>query len=112
MAQSVNPKRGAYRLRIVLILMILLIVIVALSAVSSSVVMRGGAASMVTVTNAEAATPVRVLAAANEPPHIKHDIAGRENCLICHNPEGKIKPAPKDHMGRKVDVCLSCHKQK
>ena len=25
---------------------------------------------------------------------IKHDLAGRENCLMCHNPEGGMKPRP------------------
>jgi predicted CXXCH cytochrome family protein len=44
------------------------------------------------------------------PPAIPHDLAGRDNCLTCHNPEGGIKPAPKDHAGRTNDLCQGCHK--
>jgi NapC/NirT cytochrome c family, N-terminal region len=44
------------------------------------------------------------------PPAIPHDLAGRDNCLTCHNPDVGIKPAPKDHAGRTNDTCQGCHK--
>ena len=44
------------------------------------------------------------------PGAIPHDLAGREDCLMCHNPNGGIKPAPADHVGRTSDQCQSCHK--
>ncbi len=43
---------------------------------------------------------------------ISHDLAGRENCLMCHNPDGGVKPAPKDHAGRTIEQCQLCHKPK
>ena len=44
------------------------------------------------------------------PPAIPHDLAGRDDCLACHNPTGGIKPAPADHAGRTSDQCQTCHK--
>ena len=44
------------------------------------------------------------------PPTIPHDVAGRDNCLICHNPDGGMKPAPANHAGRTADTCQTCHK--
>ena len=44
------------------------------------------------------------------PPAIPHSLAGRDNCLTCHNPDGGLKPAPKDHAGRTNDMCQGCHK--
>jgi hypothetical protein len=49
---------------------------------------------------------------AAEAPAIPHDLAGRDNCLLCHSPEGGVKPAPADHAGRAVDQCQACHKPK
>ena len=43
-------------------------------------------------------------------PAIPHDLAGRDNCLMCHNPEGGMKPAPADHAGRTNDTCQACHR--
>jgi hypothetical protein len=43
-------------------------------------------------------------------PLIPHEIAGREQCLTCHDPSGSIRPAPQDHAGRTVDTCQTCHK--
>ena len=43
-------------------------------------------------------------------PAIPHELAGRDNCLVCHNPDGGVKPAPKDHAGRTNDSCQGCHK--
>ncbi len=43
-------------------------------------------------------------------PAIPHEVAGRENCLMCHDPNGGLKPAPADHAGRTADTCQGCHK--
>lgn len=56
------------------------------------------------------APPAAAPPATRGPGSIKHDIAGRENCLMCHNPEGGMKPAPKNHIGRAVAMCQACHK--
>jgi nitrate/TMAO reductase-like tetraheme cytochrome c subunit len=45
-----------------------------------------------------------------EPPAIPHELTGRENCLLCHDPQGSVKPAPPDHIGRTVENCQLCHK--
>lgn len=42
-------------------------------------------------------------------PAIPHELAERENCLVCHAPEGGLKPAPADHAGRTNDMCQTCH---
>ncbi len=60
----------------------------------------GGGAAEATATPAGAGTP----------PAIPHNVEGRDNCLVCHNPDGGIKPAPKDHAGRTSDTCQMCHK--
>ena len=44
------------------------------------------------------------------PPPIPHDLAGRDNCLMCHDPQGNVRPAPQNHVGRTVDTCQGCHK--
>lgn len=44
------------------------------------------------------------------PPAIPHELVGRDDCLLCHNPDGGVKPAPADHAGRAVDACQTCHK--
>jgi nitrate/TMAO reductase-like tetraheme cytochrome c subunit len=44
------------------------------------------------------------------PPAIPHELAGRDNCLVCHSPDGGMKPAPANHAGRTVDTCQTCHK--
>ncbi len=43
---------------------------------------------------------------------IPHELAGREDCLLCHNPAGGVKPAPPDHAGRTNEACQMCHKPK
>jgi predicted CXXCH cytochrome family protein len=43
------------------------------------------------------------------PPAMAHAVEGQEQCLMCHNPEGGMKPAPEAHKGMPVDVCLWCH---
>ncbi|MCL5256496.1 MAG: cytochrome c3 family protein [Chloroflexi bacterium] len=39
---------------------------------------------------------------------IPHPVAGREQCLACHGPQGTL-PVPADHAGRTNDVCQGCH---
>lgn len=47
----------------------------------------------------------------NAPPaQIPHPIGGNPDCQICHSQGSKIRPYPTDHIGRKNDVCLACHK--
>jgi predicted CXXCH cytochrome family protein len=46
-----------------------------------------------------------------EAPQIPHAVAGRDDCLACHNPVGGLKPAPADHAGRTNDVCQTCHNE-
>ncbi len=41
---------------------------------------------------------------------ISHPVEGRENCVMCHQPGGGVKPAPADHAGRTKETCLTCHK--
>ena len=52
----------------------------------------------------ETATPLAI-----EAPEISHDLEGRDDCLICHDPAGQIKPAPADHAERSKEQCQSCH---
>jgi nitrate/TMAO reductase-like tetraheme cytochrome c subunit len=47
---------------------------------------------------------------AGGPPLIPHELEGRSDCLLCHDPEGGLKPAPGDHAGRTSDSCQICHK--
>lgn len=42
-------------------------------------------------------------------PGIPHELAGRDNCLMCHDPTTGMKPAPADHAGRTNDTCQACH---
>ena len=43
-------------------------------------------------------------------PKIPHSLQGRDECLMCHDPAGKMKPAPADHVGRPNGQCGLCHK--
>ena len=44
------------------------------------------------------------------PPQVPHPIGGSPDCQICHAQSSKVRPYPADHVGRKNDVCLACHK--
>jgi len=47
----------------------------------------------------------------SDPPVIPHDLAGRDNCLMCHAP-GAMEPVqdtPADHVGRENTNCRMCH---
>ena len=57
-----------------------------------------------------APTPETAPSQVGGPPAIPHDLAGRDNCLTCHNPDGGLKPAPQNHAGRTSDTCQTCHK--
>jgi hypothetical protein len=45
-----------------------------------------------------------------DPPAIPHDMAGKENCVMCHSGamEG-IPAAPDSHEGWETDTCQWCH---
>jgi len=46
-----------------------------------------------------------------KPPAVKHDLAGRDNCVMCHSasmPNTPVMPA-ESHKGREADTCLWCH---
>lgn len=48
---------------------------------------------------------------ATKPPAVQHDLAGRDNCLMCHTP-GAMEPVPDvpaNHDGRPNEACLWCH---
>jgi hypothetical protein len=63
------------------------------------------APSAVSGTPEAATTP-----APSGPPAIPHELTGRDQCLMCHDPAGNVKPAPQNHVGRTVDTCQMCHK--
>jgi len=69
------------------------------------------AATPTAATAAPTAVPTTA-AATGRQKAIPHDLAGRDNCLLCHNPDGGVKPAPKDHVGRTSEQCQGCHKPK
>ena len=41
---------------------------------------------------------------------VPHEIEGREDCLVCHAVDSRVKPAPEDHEGRSNNICQACHK--
>jgi predicted CXXCH cytochrome family protein len=43
-------------------------------------------------------------------PKISHQVAGREDCLLCHDPAGQIRPAPASHTDYINEQCVLCHK--
>ena len=42
-------------------------------------------------------------------PEIPHELEGREDCLLCHDPEGQVKPAPSSHADYVSEQCALCH---
>ncbi len=46
----------------------------------------------------------------NLAPEIPHDLDGRSDCLLCHDPAGQIKPAPATHDDYINEQCMLCHK--
>ncbi|MFC2029507.1 hypothetical protein ACFLWA_02120 [Chloroflexota bacterium] len=43
-------------------------------------------------------------------PQIPHELTGREDCLLCHDPAGQIRPAPSNHVDHSNEQCSLCHK--
>jgi len=43
-------------------------------------------------------------------PKIPHEIEGRGDCLVCHDPTGNVKPAPANHKDYTKELCTLCHK--
>jgi hypothetical protein len=43
-------------------------------------------------------------------PRITHDLEGRGDCLMCHDPGGQVKPAPANHTSHAGEQCTLCHK--
>jgi hypothetical protein len=43
-------------------------------------------------------------------PEITHELEGRDDCLMCHDPAGQIKPAPSNHGEYENEQCTLCHK--
>jgi hypothetical protein len=43
-------------------------------------------------------------------PEIEHGLEGREECLLCHDPAGNVKPAPSSHTDYINEQCTLCHK--
>jgi len=41
---------------------------------------------------------------------IPHDLDGKADCLMCHDPEGNIVPALSNHVGYQNEQCTLCHK--
>ncbi len=41
---------------------------------------------------------------------IPHALKGMEACLMCHDPGGKMKPAPADHRRYNANQCVLCHR--
>jgi mono/diheme cytochrome c family protein len=47
---------------------------------------------------------------AAQAPQIPHTLDGRDDCLLCHDPAGRIKPAPDNHADFANEQCALCHK--
>jgi hypothetical protein len=43
-------------------------------------------------------------------PRISHEVEGKEDCRMCHDPDGQIKPAPSNHDVYENSQCSLCHK--
>jgi nitrate/TMAO reductase-like tetraheme cytochrome c subunit len=54
----------------------------------------------------EVSSPTQAIADQAAP--IPHPVAGQEDCLLCHGPEG-VRPFPADHADRSNDICTGCH---
>jgi hypothetical protein len=46
----------------------------------------------------------------NLTPQISHALEGREDCLMCHDMAGEMKPAPSNHGDYTNAQCILCHK--
>jgi hypothetical protein len=43
-------------------------------------------------------------------PQITHELGGREDCLLCHDPTSEMQPAPCNHTDYTTEQCILCHK--
>jgi hypothetical protein len=43
-------------------------------------------------------------------PEVEHELEGRADCSVCHDPAGEIKPAPSNHVDYANEQCTLCHK--
>ena len=43
-------------------------------------------------------------------PHVSHGLGGRDECLLCHDVQGSVEPAPCNHMDYVNEQCTVCHK--
>jgi hypothetical protein len=42
-------------------------------------------------------------------PEVSHELEGREDCFMCHDSEGQIRPAPSNHAEYENEQCIVCH---
>ena len=43
-------------------------------------------------------------------PEISHELDGRDDCLMCHDPGGQMQTAPSNHTDHANEQCALCHK--
>jgi hypothetical protein len=43
-------------------------------------------------------------------PKVSHELEGKSDCLMCHDLEGEIRPAPCNHGDYANEQCILCHK--
>ena len=56
-------------------------------------------------------TPAEPVATTTIALGIPHELAGRDNCLMCHEAGTGASASPADHAGRTNDLCAAaCHK--
>jgi hypothetical protein len=55
------------------------------------------------------AFPGPVQATPDLQPKTTHPVQGRENCLMCHQVGGGVKPSPASHSSYTNAMCLGCH---
>ena len=51
------------------------------------------------------------LMAQEKPPVVPHDLAGKDNCMMCHAIDvmPPVPDVPGDHEGRGIETCMWCH---
>lgn len=70
-----------------------------------------GLFALLAVPAAAAAQAKPAAAPASHPPVVKHDLTGKDNCMMCHavGVMEKVPDVPADHSGRTNETCLWCH---
>jgi len=69
----------------------------------------GGLAAVAIGVAIAVATFGLAVAAPELQPKTTHDVQGREDCLICHQVGGGVKPSPSNHAAYTNAMCLGCH---